>query len=234
MCGRVLLVSDVSVIMAQYQLQAATPVNFPAHWNAAPSEMLPIIRWNPKTRQRCIDPMKWGLLPAWAKDEKVAFTTFNAKSETIATKPAFRDAWRAGRRGILPLNGFYEWKQLAAKAKQPYRISRVDGRLLSLAVLWESRWLPNGEVLRTFTIITTEANDMLAPLHHRMPVILDDKDIAAWLGETAATEAEIASLLRPCPPAWLELVPVDPRMSNARNQGEEFCRPMTPVMTPVV
>jgi len=230
MCGRVLLVSDYSKIMQKLGLDAAPPVNFPAFWNAPPSERLPVIRWNPKAQQRCVDLMKWGLLPAWAEDEKIAFTTFNAKSETIATKPAFRDAWRAGRRGILAVDGFYEWKQLAANTKQPYLISRADDEPLLLAVLWESRWLPNREILRTFTIITTEANDLLAPLHHRMPVILADADVAVWLGQTEAAEEEVAGLLRPCPQDWLDLVPVDPRMSNVRNQGEEFCRPMSPIV----
>jgi putative SOS response-associated peptidase YedK len=224
MCGRVLLVSGFEEVAAQFGLIGVTPLNFQERWNGPPSDDYPILRWNPKTRARCLDLMRWGLVPNWSKDDKISFSTFNAKAETIAAKPAFRDAWRGGRRGILALDGFYEWKKLGAKAKQPYLISRADGSMMALAVLWDSKRLEGGEVLRSFTIITTEANELLADLHDRMPVILGMEDVAKWLGEVEAEQEEIEALLRPCPADWLEAVPVDPRMSNVRNQGAEFCR----------
>ena len=168
----------------------------------------------------------FGLIPHWSKDLTIGRKTYNARTETVAEKPSFRDAWRKGRRCIVPLDAFYEWKTLPNGKKQPYAISRVDGGLMALAGLWESKRLADGTILRTFTIITTAANALLAQLHDRMPVILAAEDVPHWLGETDMPLADVAKLLRPCPPEGLQMIPIDPRMSNVRNQDAAFCQPI--------
>ena len=172
--------------------------------------------------------MKWGLVPAWAKDEKVAYSTFNARSEELAGKPSFRAAWKAGRRGIIPLTGFYEWKKLDAKGKdkQPYLITRTDGALMAVATLWEAKKFDGGDMLRTFTIVTTAANNFMSEIHDRMPVILSMHDVAAWLGEEDIDLNAASALMKPAPEAALKKVTVDKRMGNVKNWQEEFCRPI--------
>ena len=224
MCGRAKLVTDVSEIKLAFRIPGPA-INTRALWNGAPTHDFPIIRRNPEG-VRSLDLLRWGLVPHWSKTDKAAYATINAKAETLAEKPTFREAWRKGRRCIVPLDAFYEWKAGADGKKQPYAISRADGTLLAVAGLWESKTLSDGTVLRTFTIITTTANELLAQIHDRMPVILAAEDVPMWLGETDAPLADIAGLLKPCPAEWLEMTPVDPRMSNVRNQGEEFCQPI--------
>jgi len=225
-CGRIKLITEFTEIKFPFAIPPGPVSNFPPRWNGAPTDDFPNVRLNPQTRLRSLDLLRWGLVPHGAPGDKAAFSTINAKAETLKARPAFRDAWRSGRRCIVPLDGFYEWKKLPGGKKQPYLISRADGRLMAVAGLWESKKLEGGEILRTFTIITTAANTLMAELHDRMPVILAPEDFPLWLGEVDATEAEIEALLRPCPPEWLTMVAVDPRMSNVRNQDATFCQPL--------
>jgi putative SOS response-associated peptidase YedK len=231
MCARAKLITDVSEIKLAFQIPGP-PINVPARWNGAPTHDFPVLRRNPQTRARSLDLLRWGLVPRWAKGEKVAYATINAKAETLATTPSFREAWRGGRRCIIPLDAFYEWKTLPDGRKQPFAVSRVDGRMLVVAGLWEGKTLPDGTILRTFTIITTAANAALAPLHDRMPVILAEADIPLWLGEIDGTLPELLALLRPCPAEWLTLTEIDPRMSNVRNQDAAFCQPVLQQVMP--
>jgi putative SOS response-associated peptidase YedK len=226
MCGRAKLVTDVSELKIAFKIPGAA-INVPPLWNGAPTHDFPAVRRHPDSGARSLDLLRWGLVPHWSKDEKLAYATINAKAETLATKPTFRDAWQRGRRCVIPLDAFYEWKTLPNGRKQPYAISRADGKLMAVAGLWESKKLDGGAILRTFTIITTTANALLAPLHDRMPVILDDADIPVWLGERPGSAEDLDALLRPCPPEWLVMTPVDPRMSNVRNQDAAYCQPIT-------
>ena len=225
MCARAKLVTDISEIKLAFRIPGP-PINVPPRWNGAPTQDFPIIRRNFDTGMRSLDLLRWGLVPRWADGEKVAFATINAKSETLATTASFRDAWRGGRRCIIPLDAFYEWKTLPGGRKQPYAISRIDGRLMAVAGLWEGKRLSDGSILRTFTIITTAANALLAKLHDRMPVVLDEADIPVWLGEIEASLEAVRALLKPCPATWLKLTPVDMRMSNVRNQDAVDCQPV--------
>ena len=125
--------------------------------------------------------MRWGLVPFWAKDIKVGFANINAKAETVDTKPAFREAF-ARRRCLVPFDCFYEWKKLG-KEREPYAVGLADRRLMALAGVWENWRSPAGERVRSFAIVTTAANPLLAPVHDRMPVILAPQDWPAWLGE---------------------------------------------------
>ncbi len=130
----------------------------------------------------------------------MAFSTFNARAESITEKPAFRDAWRRGQRCLVMTDGLYEWRKTGVADKQPFAIGMADDSLMTMAGLWDEWRDPlNGEIVRSCTIITTEPNDLISTLHDRMPVILDEADWSKWLGEEPASDAELKGLLISCP-----------------------------------
>src|SRR6202048_1317323 len=196
MCGRAPLSSDVREIKLVFLIppERATP-NIAANWNAAPTEDLPVIRYDARAGGRTLDVMRWGLVPFWAKDIKVGFSNINAKAETVDTRPAFREAF-ARRRCLVPFDCFYEWKKLG-KERQPHAVGLAGRRLMALAGLWETGRSPAGERVRSFAIVTTAPNELLAELHDRMPVILAAENWPAWLGERAAYLQELKTFLRP-------------------------------------
>jgi putative SOS response-associated peptidase YedK len=152
MCGRARLSSDVSEIKIAFGIPLERPApNFPPSWNVAPTDPLPVVRFDTKDHQRSLDVMRWGLVPFWAKDIKVGFANINAKAEGIETKPAFRKAFER-RRCLVPVDNFYEWKKTGT-GKQPYAIVLADRGLMALAGLWENWHSPAGEWIRTFAII---------------------------------------------------------------------------------
>jgi putative SOS response-associated peptidase YedK len=223
MCGRVRLSSDYSEIKIRLKFDPAAPApNFERDWNKPPTTpMLVAIR--SIDGKRVPKMMGWGLLPHWARDEKLSFSTFNARSEDFTTKPAFRDAWKRRQRCLVVTDGFYEWKKLNVKDKQPYAIAMADGGQMVMAGLWASWKNPkSGEEILSCTILTCGPNDVVAELHDRMPVILAESDWPAWLGETAAAEEELLALLKPCPDAALKIWAVNKRVGNVRNQGAEL------------
>jgi len=170
--------------------------------------------------------MRWGLLPHWAEDEKISYSTFNARSEDFTTKPAFKDAWKRGQRCLVVTDGFYEWKKITVKDKQPYAIAVTDGMMVMVG-LW-SRWKDpksGGEVL-SCTILTCAPNDLMAELHDRMPVILLERDWPKWLGEEAATDDELLALLKPCPDDALRIWPVGEAVGNVKNTGPQLAVPV--------
>jgi putative SOS response-associated peptidase YedK len=216
MCGRARLSSDVSEIKLVFGIPPERPTpNFPPSWNVAPTDQLPIVRFNPIDRQRSIDMMRWGLVPYWAKDIKVGFSNINAKAEGIESKPAFRKAFER-RRCLVPVDNFYEWKKTGT-SKQPYAIALADRGIMALAGLWENWHSPAGEWVRSFAIVTTEPNELCAELHNRMPVILAPEAWPAWLGEEPADEAQLKSLLAPYPSDGMISWPVSTRVGNVKN-----------------
>jgi putative SOS response-associated peptidase YedK len=228
MCGRVRLSSDYSEIKIRLRFAPdSVPPNFEASWNKPPTEpMLVAIR--SKDGKRIPKMMRWGLLPHWAKDEKIGFSTFNARSEDFTTKPAFRDAWKWGQRCLVVTDGFYEWKKLdpKGKAKQPYAIAMAEGMMV-MAGLW-ARWKDpkSGNEVLSCTILTCEPNDSMAKLHDRMPVILAEIDWPKWLGEEPASEQDLLALLKPCRDEALKIWPVDKMVGNVRNNGPQLILPV--------
>ena len=188
-------------------------------YNAAPMQWLPVIRQR-ASGERVVQTLRWGLLPRWAKDETIANRLINARAETLAEKPSFRSALRK-RRCIVPADGFYEWAK-RPDGKQPYYIHASDGRILAFAGLWE-RWSrpDDGEIIDSFTIVTTVANDRMQVLHYRMPVILAPDATARWLDPPSEPDA-LSDLLGPCPDARLALHPVTRAVGNTRNDGPEL------------
>ena len=225
MCGRARMSSDLSEIRIVFSIPPERPTpNFAPSWNVAPTDPLPVVRYDAKERQRSLDIMRWGLIPYWAKDIKIGYSTFNARAEEIDTKPAFREAFRQ-RRCLVPLDGFYEWKKTAA-GKQPYAIGLAGGRLMAMAGLWETWRSPEGERVRSCTIVTTTPNELCAQLHDRMPVVLKPEAWPAWLGEEQADPGHLKALLAPYPGDDMISWPVSARVGNVKNNDPSLIEPV--------
>jgi len=212
MCGRYAAFKSVDEIRRIFGV-VNPPPNFEPTWNMAPTRLAPVVRLHPETHARHLDLLRWGLVPHWVKDPKATRQPINARSETAATTPMFRDAL-ARRRCIVPIDAFYEW-QAAEGKKVPYAICRADGDPFAMAGLWEGWRGPDGEVIRSFTILTTDANERLRPLHERMPVVLEKPDWPVWLGEQ---EGDYAALLKPSA-APFRVWRVAPAVNNVRNDS---------------
>ncbi|WP_119678126.1 SOS response-associated peptidase [Indioceanicola profundi] len=233
MCGRFVLASPVAEIGRVFGV--AERPNLEARWNVAPTQTIATIRARSAGEDgeaaeggRQLVPMRWGLVPFWAKDAGIGSKMINARADTLAEKPAFREAFRR-RRVLIPADGFYEWQAVGGK-KQPYYIRPRNGGMLAFAGLWESWRGPKGEPplpepLLTATIVTTDTNRALSFLHDRMPVILDAGNWDAWL-DPATPPQRLQDLLRPAADDLLETVPVSTAVNSVRNEGEELIRPM--------
>ena len=196
MCGRVVQKTPLSEIRVLFETVNPVPNAAPTY-NGAPTDTLPVVRLDQDGR-RSLDLLRWGLVPWWAKDIKIGARCINAMAETVATKPAFRDAFARRQRCIVPVDAFYEWKKTPA-GKQPYAIVGADGLPLAMAGLWE-RWKDRstGDTVQTFTIITTVPNELCGAIHDRMPVVLPREKWATWLGEREADADELRwMILRP-------------------------------------
>lgn len=203
MCGRYTLSVPAETIAEHFGLEAVP--DLAPRFNIAPTQAAPVVRWSPAAAAPALDFLRWGLVPAWAKDAAGAGRLINARAETAADKPSFRVALRR-RRCLVPADGFYEWRAEGG-AKQPYHIARPDHAPFAFAGLWE-RWTKGSEPLETFTILTTDANAALRPLHDRMPVILDPADYDLWLDPSATDPALVEPLLGPLPDDALTFVAV--------------------------
>jgi putative SOS response-associated peptidase YedK len=224
MCGRFVSASSPDEI-ARYFDAAAPDHSLEPNYNVAPTTDVYAVHETGGVRR--VDAFHWGLVPSWAKDPSVGNRMINARAETVATKNAFRAALRR-RRCLIPVDGFYEWRAIEGqRRKQPYYVHHVDGEPLAFAGLWE-RWRPAGDhtdVLHSCTIITTGANDDMAPIHDRMPVILGADHWAEWLDETNDDVATLGQLLVPAPPALLQIQPVSTEVNNVRNKGPHLIEP---------
>lgn len=203
MCGRYTLSVPAETIAEHFGLEAVP--DLAPRFNIAPTQAAPVVRWSPAAEAPALAFLRWGLVPAWAKDAAGAGRLINARAETAADKPSFRAALRR-RRCLVPADGFYEWRAEGG-AKQPYHIARPDHAPFAFAGLWE-RWSRGAEPLETFTILTTDANAALRPLHDRMPVILDPADYDLWLDPLATDPSLVEPLLRSLPDDALTFVAV--------------------------
>jgi putative SOS response-associated peptidase YedK len=187
-------------------------------YNVAPQSLQPVVRLDSETGERELTVMRWGLIPFFAKDAKIAYSTINARAETVATSPVFREPMKR-RRCLVPATGFYEWQALDKKSKQPWTIELVDGNLFAFAGLWD-RWKDKakGQPLETYTIITTDPNELLEPIHNRMPVILSPQNYSRWLDPGEPSQLPI-DLLRPYPAEEMRAWQVSAAVGNVRNNG---------------
>lgn len=213
MCGRFVSTSSPDDLQVVFGTAGPRPNTAP-NWNVAPTQDAMVVRRHPESGERRLDALQWGLVPGWTKDLKAARKPINARSETAATSGMFKAAL-ATRRCIVPADAFYEWRT-APDGKQPYAIARHDGTPMAFAGLWEGWRDPAGEILRTFTILTTTANATMRPLHERMTVILEPQDWPVWLGEAPG---DPLALLRPAAEDVLHVWPVSRAVNSVRNNG---------------
>ena len=208
----------MSVLMREFEFQMATPVEFLPRYNIAPTQTIAAVLL--RDGQRQFDYLRWGLIPSWAKDTKIASSLINARAETVAEKPSFRSAFKS-RRCLILADGYYEW-QREGKAKQPYLYEIHGGKPFAVAGLWETWRGPTGDdvPLQTCSVITTEANPLTAQVHDRMPVILHPADYDAWLKPETDRET-LKQLLTPYEPDAMTTRPVSQFVNNARNEGQE-------------
>ena len=215
MCGRYSITANPEQVAARFDVAVPEELARP-RYNAAPTQELPVVL-DDGGKQMAL--LRWGLVPRWAKDVSVGNKLINARAESLAEKPSFRDAFKR-RRCLVPADGFYEW-QGGGDGKQPIRFTLKEGGLFALAGLWEQWRRPDGSELRTFTIITTEANDLVAPAHNRMPVILLPEYEALWLDQGAGPEVW-SDLLRPYPPDRMAAYPVSKAVNTPGNDSPEI------------
>jgi len=188
-------------------------------YNVAPTDEAAVVVQ--REDRRAVTAYRWGLIPHWAKEAKVGSRMFNARAETITSSPAFRDAF-VRKRCLVPVDSFYEWKR-EGTARQPYRVVRRDGAPLALAGLWAGWRDPATEtVRRTFTIVTTTPNAVVAELHNRMPVIVPDEAWARWLDPRPTELGELRALLEPSDEVALEIAPASRLVNDVRNDGPQL------------
>lgn len=213
MCGRYALHAHPDVIALQFGLSEVPA--FAPRYNIAPAAEVLIVRATEGVRS--IARVRWGLEPRWAKDPSIGNKLSNARAETVAEKPAFRDAYR-WRRCLVPASGFYEWKPEAGR-KQPYYVHPANGALFAFGGLWE-RWQGPEGPRETCVIVTTEANHRMRAIHDRMPVIIDAGNYARWLD--CSPESDVSGLLGPCDATAIELRRVNRAVNDARNESEKL------------
>jgi putative SOS response-associated peptidase YedK len=213
MCGRFASTLPLEQIARMFGIRSGLP-NLAPNWNVAPTTCAAVVRRHPETGERSLDLLTWGLVQHFNKDLKAFKRPINTRAETVATSGMFRGAL-ASRRCLVPADAFYEWRAMA-DGKQPYAIARADGEPLAFAGLWEGWRGPDGETLRAFSSITTEANAEMSKLHNRMPVILEPESWPVWLGEE---EGAPKDLLRPAAEGTVRLWCLSRAVNNVRNTG---------------
>ena len=222
MCGRFTLKTPVERLSEQFQFPKIIPLK--PRYNIAPSQDVVVVRRMPDDRERKLAMLRWGLIPRWVKDPTRGSQPINAKAETAAEKPMFRDAFRR-RRCLIPADGFYEWKQEGGR-KQPVYICTKDRQPFAFAGLWEHWEEQEGQFIESCTILTTEPNDLLAQVHSRMPVILDQNDYDLWLDPDVQEVSRLKPRLRPYPPEQITFYPVNLRVNNPRNDDRLCVEPL--------
>jgi putative SOS response-associated peptidase YedK len=223
MCGRFTQTASPAVIAQEFGV--AAPPLFTPRYNIAPSQPVAVIRIEPGTTTRQLVQLRWGLIPSWAKDPKIGHQCINAKAETVAEKPSFRAAFKA-RRCLVIATGFYEW-QVQGKAKQPMWIGLKSHRPFAFAGLWEQWQPPEGPVIESCTILTTDPNELLQPIHNRMPVILAPTSYNQWLDPTVQQTESLTALLRPYPSEELTAYPVSTLVNNPRHEAPDCLEPLS-------
>ena len=223
MCGRFTQTASPEVIAEQFKI--TNPPLFTPRYNIAPSQPIAAIRIDPDRATRTLVMLRWGLIPSWAKDPKIGNQCINAKAETVAEKPSFRSAFKK-RRCLVVATGFYEW-QVQGMRKQPMWIGLKSTQPFAFAGLWE-QWKPaEGEPRETCTIITTEPNDLIRPIHNRMPVILSPTSYDQWLDLSFQHVEPLKALLRPYPSEELTAYPVSTLVNNPRHDASQCLEPVS-------
>ncbi len=223
MCGRYTLSTPSDLLADLKEVQASTELS--ARYNIAPTQEAPVIRVaGASSENRELALLKWGLVPFWADDPSIGNRMINARAETVGEKPSFRDSFKK-RRCIVAADGFYEW-QKTGSGKQPYLFRLKTRQPFGMAGLWDRWEKGDGQPLETFTILTTQPNELIATAHHRMPVILNRRDIDLWLDPTADTASDFGALWEPFPADEMEGFPVSTYVNNPANDTPRCIEPL--------
>ncbi len=222
MCGRFTLTVSARVLAELFDVPEIA--EFAPRYNIAPTQQVLVVRAGDDGGGTEVVPIRWGLVPSWAKDLSIGSRMINARGETVASKPAFRSAVKH-RRCLIPADGFFEWKKLGT-TKQPYLIRFADKRPLAFAGLWERWRQPDSEPVDSCTIITTSPNDLLAEIHDRMPVILPPDQHGEWLAPSRLPNERLSELLVPHPPDEMEAFPVSTHVNRPANDDPACIEPL--------
>ena len=228
MCGRHTLRTKLNVLLDQFAAELADEIDYRPRYNIAPTQSVLAVRQPEQGAKRELVELRWGLIPVWAQDTKIAYSTINARGDTVAEKPAFRSAFKK-RRCLILADGYYEWLR-EGKTKLPQLYEIAGGKPFAFAGLWEYWPGPkdaNGEPIESCTIITTDANKLAAKVHDRMPVILDPDDYDLWLDPSVDDRAKLERLIKPFPVKPMSVRPVSTVVNNVKNQGEQCIAPPT-------
>jgi putative SOS response-associated peptidase YedK len=229
MCGRYVSVSSPTILAERFKVEHVRVHEHEQNFNVTPRADVPVVAES--QGERVLDLVRWGLVPSWAKDLSIGDRLINARAEKLASSNAFKRAFER-RRCIIPADGFYEWEKIEGKrTKQPWFIRRLDGEPLAFAGLWEIWHDPNdpdqenAPRVRSCVIITTDANELLAPIHDRMPVVLPESAWDEWLDRENRDVGKLQRLLVPAPPAEFERWPVTTLVNKPANNGPELLEP---------
>lgn len=221
MCGRFTQTHSADEIAAAFQVSYVPPQ--PPRYNIAPSQAVVAVLQTTDQPERHLRSHRWGLIPKWAKDSSIGYKLINARSETVAEKPSFRSAFKY-RRCLIPADGFYEWQRQAGQ-KQPYYFCLRDRQPFAFAGLWEEWQSSEGELLQSCTLLTTTANEVLAPVHERMPVILPADTYETWLDPHNQNTAQLQDFLHPYPAERMIGFPVSSWVNNPSHDTAECIQP---------
>jgi putative SOS response-associated peptidase YedK len=220
MCGRYSLTTPPEAVARVFAVAGPLP-NYPPRYNIAPTQQAPVVRLNAEGARELV-LLRWGLVPSWSEGPDSKYSMINARAETVAEKPAYRAAFKS-RRCLVPADSFFEWQARGKGPKQPYLI-RVKETPFAFAGLWERWEKPGQESIQSFAIVVTEANELMRPIHERMPVILPPSDYSAWL-DPATPAKDAQAMLRPYDADAMEAYPVSTRVNSPRNDDPDVIAP---------
>lgn len=227
MCGRYTLRAKLNLLLDQFAAEMAEPIDYRPRYNIPPTTNVLAVRQPEQGAKRELVELRWGLIPIWAKDTKIAYSTINARGDTVAEKPAFRSAFKK-RRCLILADGYYEWLR-EGKEKLPYLYEIDGGKPFAIAGLWEYWPGPKDgkpEPIESCTIITTEANKLASKIHDRMPVILDPDDYDTWLDPANDDKVKLQKLIKPRAVKGMTATEVSTYVNNVKNQGEKCIAPL--------
>ena len=221
MCGRFALAAPSAKIKAQFQIEDLEELS--PRYNIPPGVDILFLCHLDNEQSNSAFWLRWGLVPFWAKDKSIGNSLANARAETVAEKPAFRQSFKS-KRGIIVMSGFFEWRQ--GIKKQPFYFKNKNDDLLAIAALWDRWQSPEGELIQSCCLITTSANDLMAPVHNRMPVLLDNDSMKEWMDNSQCNQSELLTLLKPYSGSDLMCYPVTTKMNNSRFTLHESIEPI--------
>jgi len=225
-CNRYRLTHSKQYLSERFEAEASDEeLEDRPRYNIAPTQQVLIVRKEHGEKVRQLTTMRWGLIPSWAKDASIGTRTLNARSETVTTTPAFRESIRR-KRCLIPADGFYEWQKMGS-VKQPYCFEVGEGDVFALAGLWDEWTSPDGEIIESCTILTTEPNTLVSDLHNRMPVIVPPEKYEVWLDPDVTDFAEIRDILQPYEPTLMRRYPVSTKLNNSKHDDAESAARIT-------